>query len=72
MINLDLTGLNCPLPVLKTKKILATLGAGEIIRVITTDPASLVDLQDFCKKTGHILLSQSNQDGMIESIIKHK
>lgn len=72
MIELDLTGLNCPLPVLKTKKFLANLAADEIIKVITTDLASLFDLQEFCKKTGHIMISQNNKDGIIESIIKHK
>lgn len=56
---LDLSGLNCPQPVLKTKKFLAGIESGVIITVITTDSDSQKDLQDFCHKTGHLLLSQS-------------
>lgn len=69
---LDLKGLDCPLPVLKTKKFLANLTPGAIIDVITTDPASLFDLQDFCTKTGHILLEQKQEHGVIYTQIKHR
>lgn len=72
MIDLDLTGLNCPLPVLKTKKFLANINAGDVVKIITTDPASLIDFQEFCQKTGHVMISQNSQNGIIESIIKHK
>ena len=72
MIELDLTGLNCPLPVLKTKKFLAEIDIGIRIKVITSDPASLLDLQEFCTKTGHKLIEQNVQHEIITSIIEHK
>ena len=70
MIRLDLTGLNCPLPILKTKKFLSSVESGFMVKVITTDPSSEKDIQDFCKKTGHELIEQSNIDSVIISIIK--
>jgi len=72
MLVLDLSGLNCPLPVLKTKKFLSALEPGAEIQVTTTDPASLNDLQDFCQKTGHILLSQEVNNDIIITKIKRK
>ncbi len=72
MLKLDLTGLNCPIPVLRTKKFLANLDKDVLIEVITTDPASLYDMQDFCNKTGHVLVSQKSINNQIISIIKHK
>jgi tRNA 2-thiouridine synthesizing protein A len=72
MLALDLSGLKCPLPVLKTKKFLSTLDSGTEVEITTTDPASLSDLQEFCKKTGHILLSQRVSNGIITTKIKHR
>ena len=46
---LDAAGLNCPLPILKTKKILNTMSAGQSLEVIATDPNSLDDFRAFCK-----------------------
>ncbi len=67
---LDLTGYNCPLPVLKTKKFLAVIEIGDIVKIITTDPASKADLADFCVKTGHILLEQFEEKNTIFTLIK--
>ena len=72
MFELNLNGLNCPLPVLKTKKFLANLEAGHIVKIITDDPASLNDLQDFCSKTGHKLIAQNTKDNIIYTIIEHR
>lgn len=72
MLQLDLSGFDCPLPVLKTKKFLATIEAGIQIEIITTDPASFFDLQDFCVKTGHKLISQTTIGGIIKTIIEHR
>lgn len=54
---LDATGLNCPLPILKTKKALAGLASGQALHVTATDPGSVRDFQTFCKQTGHDLTS---------------
>jgi len=72
MLALDLTGLNCPMPVLKTKKFLSNLASGTEVQITTSDPASLYDLQEFCQKTGHILLSQQDNNGIITTKIKRK
>lgn len=72
MLELNLTGLNCPLPVLKTKKFLAELDSGVRVKVITSDPASIIDLAEFCTKTGHKLIEQNTTDGIIKTIIEHR
>ncbi len=57
MQDLDLSGLKCPLPVLRTQKALSTMNAGDRIEVTTTDPMSVIDLPHFCKEHGHHLVS---------------
>jgi tRNA 2-thiouridine synthesizing protein A len=61
-IVLDLSGLLCPLPVLKARKRLETLPSGEILKVIATDPMSAIDMPHFCSEQGHTLVDQ-RQDG---------
>ncbi|ABM62701.1 sulfurtransferase TusA family protein [Halorhodospira halophila] len=61
--SLDATGLNCPLPILKAKKTLATMNAGEVLYVMATDPGSVKDFESFSKQTGHELLEQKEEDG---------
>lgn len=55
---IDTSGLNCPLPILKAKKALAELESGQILKVIATDGGSLRDFQAFAKQTGNELLEQ--------------
>jgi len=54
----DTRGLNCPLPILKAKKALAELQAGDLLKVLSTDPGSMRDFQAFARQTGHELLEQ--------------
>jgi tRNA 2-thiouridine synthesizing protein A len=54
---LDARGLNCPLPILKTKKALTDLQSGQVLKVLSTDPGSVKDFQTFAKQTGHALVS---------------
>lgn len=54
---LDARGLNCPLPILRCKKGMAEISAGQVLKVMATDPGSVKDFQAFCKQTGHGLLS---------------
>jgi tRNA 2-thiouridine synthesizing protein A len=56
---LDVRGLNCPLPILRAKKALGDLTAGQVLKVMATDPGSVKDFQAFCKQTGNELLSHS-------------
>jgi TusA-related sulfurtransferase len=53
---LDARGLNCPLPILKAKKALADMTAGQVLRVISTDAGSVRDFQAFAKQTGNELV----------------
>ena len=57
---LDTRGLNCPLPILKAKKALAEMVAGEMLRVVSTDPGSMRDFQAFARQTGNELVEQSS------------
>jgi len=52
MTKLDLTGLKCPLPVLKTRKALRTLVAGDRLEVHCTDPLSVIDIPNLIRETG--------------------
>lgn len=60
---LDARGLNCPLPILKTKKALGGLESGETLTVIATDPGSVKDMTAFCSQTGHSLLESAEDQG---------
>jgi tRNA 2-thiouridine synthesizing protein A len=53
---LDARGLNCPLPILRTKKSLTDMSSGQVLRVLATDPGAVRDFQAFSKQTGHELL----------------
>ena len=55
---IDTRGLNCPLPILKAKKALAELDAGQVLKVLATDPGSLRDFQAFARQTGNELIEQ--------------
>jgi tRNA 2-thiouridine synthesizing protein A len=59
----DLRGLNCPLPVLKTRRRLASMPAGALLRIATTDPLAGLDIPAFCSEDGHRLLEQAAVDG---------
>lgn len=54
---LNTRGLKCPLPILRCKKALSELQAGQILKAFATDPGAVKDFQAFCKQTGHIMLS---------------
>jgi len=67
---LDATGLNCPLPILRAKKTLGTMDAGQILHVIATDPGSVKDFEAFAKQTGNELLESGEQDGKFSFLLK--
>ena len=56
---LDVKGLNCPLPILRAKKALGELQSGQVLKVTATDPGSVKDFQAFCRQTGNELLSHT-------------
>lgn len=59
---LDASGLQCPMPLLKAKRAINALGAGEQLRVVATDPGSVRDFEVFAAQSGHKLL-ESRQEG---------
>jgi tRNA 2-thiouridine synthesizing protein A len=62
--HLDATGLLCPLPVLKARKRLSALAAGEILEMRADDPAAIVDVPHFCAEAGHSLVSTDEDAGV--------
>ena len=59
---LDAQGLSCPLPILKTKKSLADMASGQILKIVSTDPGSIKDMQAFANQTGNALLSSVEEN----------
>lgn len=57
----DAAGLICPLPVLRARKRLLALPPGSVLRLIATDPASIIDVPHYCAEAGHVLLSQTDE-----------
>ena len=59
---LDARGLNCPLPILKTKKAIKEVPVGDTLKVLATDPGAVKDMESFCRATGNDLV-ETGQDG---------
>ena len=70
--DLDVQGLNCPLPILRTKKALAEMETGQVLRVLATDPGSLKDFPAFAKQTGNELVEQKEENRIFEFYLKRK
>ena len=70
--DLDVRGLNCPLPILRAKKALADLTSGQVLRVLATDPGSVKDFQAFSRQTGNALLSHAEADKVFTFFVKKK
>ena len=68
-LRLDLKGLNCPLPVLKTGKALRTLAAGDTLIVEATDPMAAIDIPHFCREEGHQLTREEKDGGVLRFTI---
>ena len=60
---IDTRGLNCPLPILRTKKALNELVSGQVLKVVATDPGAMRDFQAFSRQTGHALLRAAEAAG---------
>lgn len=69
---LDARGLNCPLPILRTKKSLNDMNSGQVLRIIATDPGSVRDFQAFSKQTGNQLLSSTENRGEFIFFLRKK
>ncbi|ANB01225.1 sulfurtransferase TusA family protein [Ectothiorhodospira sp. BSL-9] len=60
---LDASGLNCPLPILRAKKALASLSSGQVLHIIATDPGAVKDFEAFAKQTGNELMEHKEEGG---------
>ncbi len=69
---LDVKGLACPMPVLRAKKALKAIAAGEELEVLATDPGSVKDFDAFCATTGHALVTADESDGVYRFVIRKK
>ena len=69
---LDTRGLNCPLPILKTKKALADMVTGEVLRVVSTDPGSTRDFQAFARQTGNELVEQTSEGELFVHLLRRR
>lgn len=67
---LDAKGLNCPLPILRAKKAITALNAGQVLKIVATDPGSVKDFEAFCNQTGNELMSSAEVGGAFEFMIK--
>jgi tRNA 2-thiouridine synthesizing protein A len=71
-VELDVRKLACPLPILRAKKALAGMSAGQVLKVVATDAGSPKDFADFCSKTGNELLSSTEQGAEFVFLIRRR
>ena len=71
-IELDTRGLNCPLPILKAKKALASMLSGQLLRVVSTDAGSARDFQAFARQTGNDLVEQQTDGNEFTHVLKRR
>jgi len=69
---IDTSGLNCPLPILKAKKALTELQSGQTLKVVATDPGSWRDFEAFARQTGNELVSQEKTDVNFVYVLKRR
>ena len=69
---LDVRGLNCPLPILRTKKSLVDMNSGEVLKIMATDPGAVIDFQVFADQTGNDLISLSELGGEFTFYMKKR
>ena len=71
-LELDLKGMNCPLPLLKAKQGLNKLRSGQVLRVQATDPGSERDFASFARISGHELIASEQVSGVYIYTLRHK
>ena len=71
-MELDVRNLGCPLPILRTKKALAGMTSGQLLKIVATDKGAVKDMQAFANQTGNELLSSSEENGEFIFFIKKR
>ncbi|MCI0505920.1 MAG: sulfurtransferase TusA family protein [Gammaproteobacteria bacterium] len=67
---LDASGLNCPLPILRAKKSLSAMASGQVLHIIATDPGAVKDFEAFAKQTGNQLMESREEGGKFHFMMK--
>ena len=70
--SLDLKGLSCPMPIVKTAQGIKTVESGQMMEVLATDPGSVRDFEAWCKTTGNELVEQSADGGVYRFVLRRK
>jgi len=68
--DLDVSDHKCPIPVLRLRRLLERVNVGEYVKLIATDPMTLIDIPNFCRETGHVIEEQQEKDEIFLYIIK--
>jgi tRNA 2-thiouridine synthesizing protein A len=71
-VEVDARGLNCPLPILRTKKALNAMNSGQVLRILATDPGSVRDFQAFSRQTGNALLASGAEGEEFHFLLRKK
>jgi tRNA 2-thiouridine synthesizing protein A len=68
----NLRGLKCPLPALRTRKVLSTMASGDLLTIECTDPLAAIDIPNLLRQTGDALEGKSQADDVLTFTIRKK
>jgi tRNA 2-thiouridine synthesizing protein A len=72
VIEIDATGLQCPMPLLKAKRALNAMSVGQRLRVLSTDQGSVRDFRVFAEQSGHVLLDSTETAGVYSYLLEKR
>jgi tRNA 2-thiouridine synthesizing protein A len=72
LLEVDATGLACPMPLLKAKRALNAMRTGQRLRVLATDQGSVRDFRVFAEQSGHLLLDSAEAEGIYTYLLQKK
>jgi tRNA 2-thiouridine synthesizing protein A len=68
--SLDLKGLSCPLPIIKTAQAVKQMASGDLIEIVATDPGSVPDFEAWCRTTGNELVERTEESGVYRFLVR--
>jgi tRNA 2-thiouridine synthesizing protein A len=71
-LSLDLKGLSCPLPIVKTARAMSELACGEVVEILSTDPGSVPSFTAWCRSTGNILIESTLEGGVYRFVMRKR
>jgi tRNA 2-thiouridine synthesizing protein A len=72
IIEIDVRGYNCPIPILRAKKALANMAGGQLVRILTTDPGAEIDFKVFAEASGNELVSLEEASGVLTLVMRKR